>query len=164
MVKGTTRQGKKGTRYEFYRCPPVGDCPRRVTISADLAELAVTDAVQKILAGMEGTATRDDDLEAARQEAERTEKELEGAVLAFSTLDDVQVAQERLTALREARDAARDRLDDLQASVAPTVKVTADDWEILTLGEQRDLIRSVIDRAVVAPGRGGERVTIEPRS
>lgn len=164
MVTGTTAQGRRRKVYAFYRCNPTSDCPRRVTISADVAEQTVVDAVKRILAGVEGTATADDGLEVAREEAERTEKELEAAVLAFSALDDVRVAQERLAALREARDAARDRLDDLEATLAPAVTVTADDWEILTLEERRDLVRAVIDRAVVAPGHGGERITIEPRS
>jgi hypothetical protein len=44
------------------------------------------------------------------------------------------------------------------------VTLTADDWDILTLDERRDLIRAVVDRAVVVPGRGDGRVTVEARS
>jgi hypothetical protein len=135
-----------------------------VTISVDVAERAVVEAVKSILAGVEGTATADHGIEAARQEAERTENELDAAVRAFSALDDVQVAQERLATLRDARDAARDRLDDLQMAAAPTVTLTAEDWDLLTLGERRDLIRAVFERAVVAPGRGNDLVMVEPRS
>ena len=42
--------------------------------------------------------------------------------------------------------------------------MTADDWDVLTLDERRDLIRAVVDRAVVVPGRGDSRVTVEPRT
>jgi hypothetical protein len=34
MIVGTAHHG----RYFLYRCPPTGDCPRRVTISADIVE------------------------------------------------------------------------------------------------------------------------------
>jgi site-specific DNA recombinase len=164
MVTGTTVQGRRRKPYTFYRCNPTSDCPRRVTISADVAESTVVDAVKRILAGVEGTATSDTGIAAARAEAERAEAELDAAVRAFSGLDDVEATRERLAALRDARDAARDRLDDLQEHVLPAVRLTADDWDILALDERRDLIRAVVDRAVVAPGRGDDRVTVEARS
>ena len=47
MSVGST--GKKGKKYYMYRCPPVGDCPQRVTISAPDVEEAVTAAVQELL-------------------------------------------------------------------------------------------------------------------
>jgi DNA invertase Pin-like site-specific DNA recombinase len=164
MVIGTTVQGRRRKPYTFYRCNPTSDCPRRVTISADVAETAVLEAVKRYLSGMSGTASTDAGISAARADLERAEAELDAAVRAFSVLDDVEAARERLAELRDARDAARDRLDELQAHVLPTVTVTADDWDMLTLDEQRGLIRAVVDRAVVAPGRGGNRVTVEPRS
>ena len=52
MVVGTS-QGK----YGLYRCPPVGDCQQRVTISADVAERAVVGAVRELLEGIEGRAS-----------------------------------------------------------------------------------------------------------
>jgi hypothetical protein len=164
MVTGTTVQGRRRKPYAFYRCNPTSDCPRRVTISADVAENTVIDAVKRILAGLEGTATADTGIAAARADAERAEAQLDAAVRAFSGLDDVEATRERLAALRDARDAARDRLDDLQQHVLPAVTLTADDWDILTLDERRDLIRAVVDRAVVVPGRGDGRVTVEARS
>lgn len=94
----------------------------------------------------------------------RLEAELDAAVRAFTGLDDVEAVRDRLTALRDERDQARDRLDDLSAAVLPAVTVTADDWDDLTLSERRDLVRAVIDRAVVSPGRGRARITVEPRS
>jgi Recombinase zinc beta ribbon domain/Recombinase len=164
MVAGTTHQGRERKVYEFYRCPPVGDCPRRVTISAQVAEEAVVAAVKNILSGITGTASTDTGIAAARADVDRVESELDAAVRAFTGLDDVDAARERLAELRDARDTARDRLFDLEATVAPAVNVGADDWDLLTLAEQRDLIRAVVDRATVTPGRGPDRVTIEPRA
>ena len=42
--------------------------------------------------------------------------------------------------------------------------MTADDWDVLTLDERRDLIRATIATARVAPGNSPDRVTIETRS
>jgi hypothetical protein len=46
-----------------------------------------------------------------------------------------------------------------QASVA-TVNA-ARDWDRLTLGERRGLVRAVVARVLVAPGRGAGRVRVE---
>jgi hypothetical protein len=70
------------------------------------------------------------------------------------------------------RDVAEAHLAQLGASSAD-VRVTAADWEELTLEERRALIRATVKRAVVAPsgriGRKGldrvkrarERITVE---
>jgi hypothetical protein len=161
MVVGTAHHGE----YGMYRCPPVGDCPRRVTVSADLAEQAVVQAVRAHLDGIEGTASGAEGIQDAERDLERCERDLGAAVEAFSGLDDVAAARDRLIALRDARDAARDRLSDLQAASAPTLTISAThDWDLLTLDEQRAIIRAVIDRAIVAPGRGVGRITVETRS
>jgi hypothetical protein len=161
MVVGSTDQG--GKRYAMYRCPPVGDCPRRVTISADVAEQAVADGVKELLEGMHGAASVECDAEAAARELEQADRELDAAVRAFTGLDDVDAARERLLELRQARDVARERLAELKAATAPAITVSAGDWTLLTMDEQRALIRAVIDRAVVSPGRGRDRITIEAR-
>jgi site-specific DNA recombinase len=162
MVVGSTRQ--QGKPYAFYRCNPTSDCPARVTISADLAEAAVVEAVQEYLRGVEGTATIADGLDDALRAWDKAEHDLEAAVEAFSGLDDVAVAREKLTALREARDQARDRLAELEAAAGPAMTVTADDWDALTLKEQRNLIAAVIEEATVAPGRASDRISVVPRS
>jgi hypothetical protein len=165
MVIGSTDQGRGSTRkrHYFYRCPPIGDCPQRVTISADIAEQVVVDAVRELLAGVSGSATVADGVAEAEREVELAERELDAAVRAFDGLD-VDAARERLLALRDERDGARERLAELQAAAAPTVTVTASgDWDVLNLEEQRAIIRAVIERATVAPGRGRGRITVEPR-
>lgn len=163
MVIGSTDQN--GKRHYFYRCSPIGDCPRRVTVSAELAEQVVSDAVRGLLDGMRATATIADGSADAERELELRERELDAAVRAFTGLEDVESARDRLLVLRDERDRARDRLAELQAAAAPAVTVTATgDWELLTLEERRALIRAVVGRATVAPGRGAGRITVEPRS
>jgi site-specific DNA recombinase len=161
MVVGTTKQG--GKVHSFYRCPPIGDCPRRVTISADVAERTIVDAVTERLEGMRGTASMDDGITEAERRLDACEQELDAAVRAFSGLDDVDAARDRLAALKEARDGARDRLAELQAAAVPAVTVSVGDWGDLTLDERRALIRAVVERADVVPGRGVDRISVKPR-
>jgi hypothetical protein len=165
MVVGSTDQKLKGgtKRFWFYRCSPLGDCPRRVTISADLAEQAVVDAVRQFLAGVEESATIGAVVDTAERELERADAELTAAVEAFSGLDDVPTARERLLALREVRDKARERLAEAEAAAGPAVTVGADDWDKLTLEERRALVRALVAEAVVGPGKGVERVSVRPR-
>ena len=159
MVVGSSREG-----YSFYRCNPTSDCPRRVTVSADVAERTVVAEVKTLLRGVAGTASVAEGIAEAGREYERWEDELDAAVRAFSGLDDVAAARERLLELRGTRDRARLRLDELQVAAGPALRITAtDDWDSLTLDARRALIRAVIERADVVPGRGEGRITVKPR-
>jgi DNA invertase Pin-like site-specific DNA recombinase len=159
MVVGSSNHG----RYALYKCPPVADCPRRVTIGAEIAERAVVDAVRALIEGIEGTATVGEGVDDAERELRAAEEELDAAVRAFSGLEDVDAARERLTELRVRRDHLRDRVSELAAAAAPAVVVSAGEWDVLTLHEQRALIVAVVDEAVIAPGRGTDRITIKTR-
>jgi site-specific DNA recombinase len=159
MVVGTSQN-----RYAFYRCPPVGDCPQRVSIGAEIAERVVVDAVKELLAGIEGQATVDGGVSDAADDLARKQEALGAAIRAFDGLGDEQATRDRLQELREARDQARERHDELVAASAPAITVSAGDWDVLTLEERRALIRAVVDRAVVRSGRGTDRITVEPRS
>ena len=158
MVVGTS-QGQ----YDLYRCPPVGDCPKRVTISAEVAERTIVDAVRELLEGIEGRASVESGVDDAADDLARRQDALDAAIRTFAGLEDEQAARERLQELRAARDQARERHDDLLAASAPAITVSAGDWDLLTLDERRALIRAVVDRAVVRPGRGPDRISIEPR-
>lgn len=160
MVVGTTRQN--GKVYGFYRCPPVSDCPKRVTISAERAEAVVTAAVQELLADVHGRASVESGAVEAEQELDARQAELDSAIRAFSAVAEEPAAAERLAELRQARAEARDRLADLVAATAPAITVTAGDWQQLTEDERRALIRATVARAVVAPGSGPDRITVEP--
>jgi len=159
MVVGTS-QGK----YGLYRCPPAGDCTQRVTISAPVAESTVVEAVQELLAGIEGRASVESGVGEAAEELARRQEALDKAIRTFEGLEDEQAARGRLQELRAARDQARERHDELLAASTPAITVSAGDWDLLTVEERRALIRAVVERAVVAPGRGPDRITVEPRS
>jgi site-specific DNA recombinase len=161
MIVGTTTQG--GKRYPFYRCSPIGDCPRRVTVSADLAERVVVDEVKRLLADVRGKASVEGGVGVAVEELDRRQGELDRAIRAFGGLEDEAAARERLAELREARDEARERLDELERAVVPAVTVSAGDWDLLTLDERRALVRAVVEVATVAPGRGPGRISVEAR-
>lgn len=79
---------------------------------------------------------------------------------AFDVLGDVESARERLRELRAAVDGAQARVDQLGGAGA-SLSVSGDrDWDLLTVDEQRALIRATIETATVNPGRGAERITI----
>jgi DNA invertase Pin-like site-specific DNA recombinase len=158
MVVGTS-QGK----YGLYRCPPVGNCTQRVTISAEVAERTVVEAVQELLAGIEGRASVESGVGEAAEELARRQEALDKVLRAFEGMEDEQAARARLQELRAARDQARERHDELLAAFAPAITVSAGDWNLLTVDERRALIRAVVERAVVSPGRGAHRITVEAR-
>jgi DNA invertase Pin-like site-specific DNA recombinase len=164
MVVGyrTTPDGK---RYEHYRCPPVGDCPRRVTIAAEMVEQAVEEEVRRLLAGMKGRASAATGAQEAARALERRQAELESGTrtLIGAGLQAEAIAIERLTELREARDEAAREVDELSTLDSSLVLDAGKDWGLLTLDERRALIRAVLERVSVAPGRGIERLTFEPR-
>ena len=111
-------QGKKGQRYYMYRCPPVGDCPQRVTISAPEVEKAVT-AVVQTSRDLHGSAADDVGISEAVDQLSRTKQALDAAVQTFTGMEDVPSTREKLHELRDARDAAQSRVDDLRAAIYP---------------------------------------------
>jgi DNA-directed RNA polymerase subunit RPC12/RpoP len=162
LVIGARTTG--GKRYEHYRCPPVGDCPRRVTIGADLVEAAVEQEVRQLLTGMKGRASATRGAQEVGRELERRQAELDSATrtLIGAGLQAEAAAIERLTELRQARDEAARQLDELSTLDGSLVLDAGKDWGLLTLDEQRALIRAVLDRVTVAPGRG-ERLRFHSR-
>lgn len=159
MVVGV--QTSRGRRYPFYRCPPVGDCTRRVTIGAEMVERLVIRETKRLLADVEGRASAESDARAAEIELERAQGALDGALRAFADFDEP-AAVERLRELRDARDAARERLAHL-GDLRSALTITVADWDVLTLEAQRALVKVAIERVTVAPGRGVDRVTVHPR-
>jgi hypothetical protein len=148
-------------QYALYRCPPTGDCKRRVTISADLVEGIVTDHMRAALADAEGRASAEHGVHEAAQALERAQTDLETALRVFSDFADEQAAKDRLGELRAIRDAAQERVEQLGGHRAAVVISGSDDWPRLSLEAQRALIRAVVERVTVAPGRGRDRVTVE---
>jgi site-specific DNA recombinase len=158
MVVGTAHNGA----YPLYRCPPTGDCQRRVTISANLVEGVVTEQVCSALANVEGRASAERNVRDAEQRLADAEGALRAAVHAFTGFEDVSETRERLTELREAREAAHARLDQLGGVGVAVAVNAATDWNRLTLDERRALIRTTVQQVTVAPGgRGVDRLAVE---
>lgn len=147
--------------YPVYRCPSTNDCPRHVTISAVKVEQLVVDAVKARLADAEGRASVEQNAHEAEIALERAQANLSAAIRAFAGLEGEQAAVERLAELREVRDRAQERVEHLGGQRSVVTVNAARDWDRLSLDARRALIRATVARAVVAPGRGADRVTVE---
>lgn len=161
MVVGfrTAGEVKGRPRYDFYRCPPIGDCPQRVTIGADKVEAEVVAYVKDALRALEGKASAEEEVIAAERALERAQAELDAAIRAFSGLQGEDAAAERLGELLAIRDAAEEEVHRLRGLHALST-LTVDDWDVLSLEERRGLIRETV-RVRVMPGRGADRLRFE---
>ena len=149
----------KQNDYPIYRCPSTSDCPRHVTVSAEIAERVVSDAVRQALADAEGMASVADTVRRAERELEHAQADLDAVLRSFAGagLADEPAAVERLGELRQARDDAQAELYRMSPAAALTVTLDAD-WDRLSVDERRALIRATVESATVAPGeRGGSR-------
>jgi hypothetical protein len=150
----------KQNDYPIYRCPSTSDCDHHMTISAVIAERVVVEHVRGALADVEGRASAEDGARKAEQELAAAQGALDAAVRAFDVLGDVESARERLRERRAAVDDAQTRVDQLGPG-ATTISINGSrDWHLLTVAEQRALIRATIESATVAPGREAERITV----
>jgi DNA invertase Pin-like site-specific DNA recombinase len=149
--------------YPIYRCPSTSDCPRHMTIAAEIAERVVTEKVRAALADVEGRASAAESARAATRSLEGAQAELDSAVRSFTAagLLDESAAIERLAELRQARDDAQARVDRMGGESAAVTINVADDWDRLSREAQRAMIRATIERATVHPGRGADRIEIQ---
>jgi site-specific DNA recombinase len=159
MVIGTATSSK-GKRYPSYRCPPTGDCPRRVAIGAPIVERFVVKAIQEALAGIEGRASVLANAQEAERDLERSQANLDAAIRTFAGVEDEQATHDRIAELRDKRDVSQDRVDQL-GSTGGIVTLTSADWDRLTLAERRDLIRATVERITIGPGRGPDRIDLK---
>jgi site-specific DNA recombinase len=159
MVVGTSNN----RQYPIYRCPPTGDCTRRMTISAELVEGVVVGAVRSALGDADGRASAAETARRAVEELERAQAELDAAVRSFTAagLLDETAAVERLADLRDLRDEAQDRVDRLGGGASDLTINAATDWDRLSLEAKRQLIRAIVDRVSVGQGRGADRISVE---
>jgi DNA invertase Pin-like site-specific DNA recombinase len=163
MVVGTSNN----SGYYIYRCPPVGDCPRRQTISAHVVEDEVVAWVKHYLSDLTGTASGASGVADAQATLVQTQADLDSAlrVVAAAGLDTEPAAVERLRELREARDRAKERhAECVEADASLSVAVTVGEWDGLTLDGRRGLIRATIEKVLIRPGRGAERIQIVPKA
>ena len=127
---GTMKLPKQGD-YPIYRCPSTSDCDHHMTISAEIVERVVVERVQSILSGVEGRASARASRKAAEDALERAQSDLDGAIRTLADFSDEPAAREKLDQLRQERDEARGRLEQLGPAPAD-LTVSADDWHLLT--------------------------------
>jgi DNA invertase Pin-like site-specific DNA recombinase len=163
LTVGTQTQG--GRSYVFYRCNPTGDCPRRVTIGADMVEQVVIGAARAEgrRRAVEGRASSAADAATADEEAAQAQADLDAAIRAFAGLDGESAARERLEELRLIRDEKSAHADHLRGLDTGLAVRLDRHWDQLTIDEKRAGIRATIKAVHVHPGRGVERLLVVPR-
>jgi DNA invertase Pin-like site-specific DNA recombinase len=160
MVVGT--QTQNGRSYPFYRCPPVGDCQRRVTIGAEIAEGVIVEATKRRAQEVKGEASAKGDERSDAEAAELAQANLDAAIRAFAGLEDEQAAADRLAELARVRDEAVAQASHSK-DITSALTIDVDDWDDLSIGARRALIRATIERATVgSTGKGAGRISVHP--
>jgi hypothetical protein len=151
MTAGQTRKV-----FRYYRCPNP-DCRARAVISVANVEPVVVEAVKAAAADEEGRACVESGTAAI--EAERARAKYDAAVEALDEFSDTAAVKKKLRDLLIKAEAAEERADQL-GSQREIVRA-AKDCDRLSLDAQREIIQAVVERVVVSPGRGPERVRVE---
>lgn len=153
-----------GQRYSYYRC---GDrlCGHPAVIAADTAERVVCEATLRLSAEVVGRASAAEELEGARLRRDDAEEKLANAIRTLAGFAGEAATREVLDGLQAERNAAIEAHERLASLASPDLTLrTGEDWELLSFEAKRDVIRAVVSRASVAPGRGPDRVTVEGRT
>lgn len=159
-----TVQGSRngsGKSYPYYRC---GDrlCPKPAGVGCDAAEEFLGRETVRLTAKIVGRASAVAELESARLAAVQAQKQLAQAIETLAGLGGEAATREVLDGLQAARDEAVGEHERLLSLTASDVTVTtAADWSRLTFDRKRRAIRAVVARAIVAPGRGPDRIKVE---
>lgn len=158
-----SRRTGEPVRYDDYRCSSMGDCKERVHISASVLDEAVVRYLKAM--DVEGHADADDELEAAERAYQQAEDALSAIVALLDGLGDLSATQKKLADLKARREDAFEHWQSLRA-VRGTAGVRASNWDDLTVGERRALIRSRIKSVIVTRGASGshtpDRISIKP--
>jgi hypothetical protein len=149
--------------YRYYRCMKDW-CERPAAVMCDTAEQIVRDETIRLCAGIKERASARQELEQARLARVEAEERYAGAIRTLAGRGGEAATREVLDELEAERDVVVAEHERLVALTTPDLTIsTGADWELLTFDERRRLIRAVIVQAVVAPGKGPGRVTVEGR-
>ncbi len=152
------------TGYPFYRCANRGECQQPRTIGAEIVERLVVDKVKFLADEIRGRASVQAEAIQAQEQADADQRALakliEGLTAAGVMGEPESIAA--VTAAREKRDASRAHARQVVDRSA-ALRVSSKAWDLMTLAEQRDLIRGPIDRVEVNAGKGPSRVKITPK-
>jgi DNA invertase Pin-like site-specific DNA recombinase len=162
MTVDTAYRGRGDNRkpYTYYRC---GNrlCSAPALVNADVAETYVWEKAKGFAADLEGSATMAEDVEAARVRRAAAEEALANAIRTLAGVAGEPATKEVLDELQAARDEAVDEHERLTALTTPDVTLRA--GGDVSFEGKRDLIRAVVARAVVSPGRGADRIDVQGR-
>lgn len=152
-----------GRRYIHYRCPTINDCTARAGIMADNVDAYVADWMKQVQA--QGSYSAHEQLAAAQADLLAAQQDLQQAMRNLATFKDTAQAQVVLEEFRVAAEQAQQRVEQLRRAFGPSATRSMAEWDRLSLAGRRDLVRALIRRIVVRPGRGmtvAERVDIQP--
>jgi site-specific DNA recombinase len=162
MVVGQqTRRDRTGERvvYRDYRCSPIGDCTRRQSIGAQLLEDYVIAQVRNAQAA--GRWSPNNQVAEAEAKLAAIDAQLNSFAATFDGLGDLAGVQAKIRELKEAREAAAERVETLRSgNRAARVSTLAAMWDRLSLDEQRTVLRLMIDAVEVSPGKGTDRIFV----
>lgn len=155
LTAGQQVQG--GKSYPLYRCNPNLVCSKRTSIDARIADVFVKGYVKELVATRSVTEGLGMEMLQARAAVEAAQDALNTAVVNLATVKVASAAQV-LSALQVALDQANDRLADLERRARllgdsqALVLNAAENFDDLSLDEQRDIISAVLERVDVTPG------------
>jgi DNA invertase Pin-like site-specific DNA recombinase len=151
-----------GRIYIAYRCPPIGDCSARVSIMSDKVDAFVGEWMKEVQA--QGSYSANEHMATAQAELAAARDDLQQAMRNLATFRGTAQARTILDEYQAKAEAAEMRVDQLRSAFGPSAVRSMTDWDKLPLAERRDLVRAIIKRILVRPGRGmsvAERVSIE---
>jgi DNA invertase Pin-like site-specific DNA recombinase len=154
-------QTLKGKRYPYYRCQPIRECAARANIAAGKAEEAVVRATREHLAHVEDGASSESGHREAQDALEGAEAAVDRARRVLVEEPDAPGARELYDEKRQERDEARERVEQLASTTDALTLNAAVDWDDLALEGKRAVIKATVKQAIVKPGRGEDRVSIQ---
>jgi DNA invertase Pin-like site-specific DNA recombinase len=154
--------GHDARGWYFYHCTGYG-CQRKMAIGADIAESVIENAVKQARSDLEARASADEHYRRAVDDRDHWESERERRIRVAMATDtgDEPVAIEAIQEATERRDAAQTEVDRLAPARASLILDVHLIWEHATLAERRGLITATIKSAIVHPGRGPGRITVQ---
>jgi hypothetical protein len=149
-----------GKRFRVFVCSPSYDCPRPVSIGANVLERTVLAEWKKEWGERSQSATAHVEVTAARDEVARRTAKLEGITATLDGLD-VPGGRQRIMDEKAGLDEAIDHLNRLLAAAGPAeIVVAGRDIETFPLDEQRALVRAAWRSITVLPAARPGNATV----
>jgi DNA invertase Pin-like site-specific DNA recombinase len=152
-----------GERVATYGCnQPDAACSAPGRINALPIEQFVVDKVRERLRDDTGHATAATKVRQLEVLRDQRQSELARAIETLAGYEDIVATRQRLKQLRDAVADVEVQLAalPLRASIRSLKLPPSTDWSKLSPADQRDLIRALVERIDVAPGRGPGRVAV----